>query len=371
MPIDRPQPLPVPMRAPMPAAIYLITFALPLLACGSSASTPSSGPKANRRVESVVSQPRLAAASSDPASARNAPPARRMPLKQAAPAQVRVGEGNVLDRLKRLRTRNRALVPPSPSLALSYRRWVAQVLAAAHKGAAAPAALEGFALEAFDDGRLWLLSEAPERRWGGGAVLLRVGAARALSIQAPHTYFDAGSLPIGYALFERTSARAFMINTVHRAAGVPDDKLEAVIRAGKAPADVAHIESSLFTEAHRALLAGEPRLLTVQIHGYSDERLPGIDAVLSASRSKLTGLDGLADRLSETLAMKFAAYPRDTKDLGGTRNRQAIDCRVHGRPFLHMELSVAVRTRARHDPALIDALAEQITLATGGRDRAR
>ena len=268
--------------------------------------------------------------------------------------------------LRGLRSRNRPLVSPSVEQLTRYRSWVAEVLSAIKdKRRPRVAPPPGFVLREVGP-RYWLLAEAPEQRRGAGALLLRTGEARAIAVEAPHTFYDAGTLPIALELFQRLTARALLINTVHRAAGVPDEEKVGVIQQGRAPADVAHIERSLFAEAHALLAQDAKDMLVVQLHGYSDERSPGVAAVVSAAHSPFAGASALADNLSASLGgVPVAAYPRDTRDLGGTHNRQAQHSRAASRPFLHIELSAALRRRLRAEPAAAAALAARIAAAHG------
>ena len=91
---------------------------------------------------------------------------------------------------------------------------------------------------------LILLREKADHKRGGGAYVVRKGGSSSLVVQAPHTFFDAGTLPLAWELFQRAKARALFINTAHRyksATPLPD---------GTHPSDVAHATDSQIGRAH-------------------------------------------------------------------------------------------------------------------------
>ena len=203
---------------------------------------------------------------------------------------------------------------------------------------------------------LLAIVEAPDRRRGAGAILLRVGAARPVLVEAPHTFYDGGTLPIAIAAFEGLRARALLINTVHRYASI-GHKAPADEEMGGSDSDVAHAPSSHFLGAHEALLEVDPQLLTVQLHGFKDASAPGVDMVVSASRTKLK-IGPVAEVLRTHLAPAVVrAFPDDIDRLGGTTNAQAAVSRRRGAPFLHVEISRALRDRLEKEASpLVEGL---------------
>ncbi|WP_129349558.1 hypothetical protein [Sorangium cellulosum] len=111
--------------------------------------------------------------------------------------------------------------PPDDAEARSYGAWVAAAARAAQERQAPPAAPAGFALRVLPGRDLWVLFEDGARRRGAVAVVLRVGPAAPLLVEAPHTFFDQGTLPLALAVFEAQRARALLINTSHRYGGRP------------------------------------------------------------------------------------------------------------------------------------------------------
>ncbi len=103
---------------------------------------------------------------------------------------------------------------------------------------------------------------APRR---AAAVVLRVGAAVPLIVEAPHTFFDQGTLPVALAIFEAQRARALIVNTSHRYGGGPNPRdasadddgaeggrpnLGAAVEAG-----AARVTPQMVTRARKALVA--------------------------------------------------------------------------------------------------------------------
>lgn len=225
----------------------------------------------------------------------------------------------------------------------------------------AAAAALGFSI---DDVPEWpgtvLLRELPAGRRGGGAYVLRLASASTLIVQAPHTFFDEGTLPLGCELFARANAAAFFIETAHRykSAEVDED--------GDHPADVAHASDSLFQAATEGLLRAMRNVTLVQVHGFAS-RESGAEIVLSAGTKRPTG--DLLSRVQRALATlglgRIARYPDESTELGATTNVQGALVRARGGRFLHAELSSGVRAnllanaelRARFFEALARSLA--------------
>ncbi|XXX72256.1 hypothetical protein WMF30_31870 [Sorangium sp. So ce134] len=111
--------------------------------------------------------------------------------------------------------------PPDGAEEVAYVAWIAAAGVAAQNRQPPPAAPPGFALRAVPGRDLWVLSEDGSRRRGAAAVVLRTGAAAPLIVEAPHTFFDQGTLPIALAIFEAQQARALIVNTSHRYGGHP------------------------------------------------------------------------------------------------------------------------------------------------------
>ncbi|KYF92004.1 hypothetical protein BE20_13090 [Sorangium cellulosum] len=329
------------------------------------------------------------------------------------------GEREAVDeQIAPLRKGGRHLIaePPNDAEEAAYIMWIAAAGVAAQSRQPPPAPPPGFALRAVPGRDLWVLSEDDSRRRGAAAVVLRTGAAAPLIVEAPHTFFDQGTLPIALAIFEAQRARALIVNTSHRYGGGPkpsnavgDDEGEGtggasadeaaaetqatgdgartagsgragsgvtgagggdgvqgagggargdIVAARGRPAatlafaDVAHAERSFFLSAHRALLQSFPGVPTVQLHGFQDSSAPDAAAIASA-----VGHGANLERLLAPLRAvvsdgKVLAYPADIKKLGGATNVQARWSRQMGAPFYHLELSRALRDKLLTDEDL-------------------
>ncbi|WP_104983017.1 hypothetical protein [Sorangium cellulosum] len=346
-------------------------------------------------------------------------------------AAAETGEQEALDeQITPLRRDGRRLVaePPDDAEEAAYGAWVTAAARAALGRQPPPAAPAGFALRVVPGRELWVLSEDGPHRRGAAAVVLRAGAAAPLIVEAPHTFFDRGTLPIALAVFEAQRARALIINTSHRYGGGPrpsdagpddegaesgsgsadeegaggaahgaggaggaggaahgagggderdggrggarEDKLAARARtaAALAFADVAHAERSFFLSAHRALLQSFPGAPTVQLHGFQDSSAPDADAVVSA-----VGPGAELDRLLGPLRAaisdgKVLAYPAEIKKLGGSTNVQARWSRQMGAPFYHVELSRTLRDKLVEDAELRRRFAGALAGIAAGKE---
>ncbi|WP_438013697.1 hypothetical protein WMF18_22480 [Sorangium sp. So ce315] len=324
-------------------------------------------------------------------------------------AQPDNGEQEALgEQIAPLRKGGRHLIaePPDDAEDAAYVAWVTAAGLAAQNQQPPPTPPPGFALRAVPGRDLWVLSEEAkdkERRRGAAAVVLRTGAAASLIVEAPHTFFDRGTLPIALAVFEAQRARALVVNTSHRYGGRPkpgdavgeDEGAEegggeggegaggeaadrettggggpgaggrghggsggargesraarARLAASLAFADVAHAERSFFLSAHRALLQRFPGIPAVQLHGFQDGSAPDAAAIASA-----VGPGADLERLLAPLRAvvsdgKVLAYPADIDKLGGATNVQARWSRQMGAPFYHVELSRTLRDKLIKD----------------------
>ncbi|XXY51034.1 hypothetical protein WME91_07805 [Sorangium sp. So ce269] len=134
------------------------------------------------------------------------------------------GEQGALDeQIAPLRKGGRHLIaePPDDAEDVTYVAWVAAAGLAAQSRQPPPAAPPGFALRPVPGRDLWVLSDDGPRRRGVAVVVLRAGPAAPLVVEAPHTFFDRGTLPIALAIFEAQRARALIVNTSHRYGGLP------------------------------------------------------------------------------------------------------------------------------------------------------
>jgi hypothetical protein len=182
-------------------------------------------------------------------------------------------------------------------------------------------------------GELWIVREPAGRRGGDGLYALRPGGFP-VCVQAPHTFFDEGTGDVAVALFRTLGASCLSVNTVHRR-----------------EVDVAHAEASVFLAATEGLVAGA-RWPIVQVHGFGKN--PAVPAGVVAVVSEGTRTPRLALRLQALLSRdhgRVLLFPRDTRALGATTNREGHCARAAGVGFLHLEMSMAWRRTLRTEVA--------------------
>lgn len=206
-----------------------------------------------------------------------------------------------------------------------------------------------------------LLTELPTAKRGGGAYLFARTGKSTTVVQAPHTFFDEGTLPLACELFSRSHAAALFIDTAHRF------KAAEIDENGAFPADVAHATDSLFQAATEGVLEAFGPLTVIQLHGFGP-RESGAAVVLSAGTSMLTS--PLPSRARELLTPivpgLVARYPDESRELGATTNVQGEVVRRAGGRFLHVEMSAPFRQALLADDQLraryLDTLASCLQL---------
>jgi len=261
----------------------------------------------------------------------------------------------LLDTIEDLRRRGKAeYQAPSPEERQAYGAWVGAIAGAAWTDRL-PSELPpaGFSGRLGAGGTLWLLQELPRRKRGAGVVIVRPSRGAPLLVEAPHTFFDEGTLEIALATFHGIRARALLVNTMHRYATVRQGVRTSPDVPQDAASDVAHDPNTFFGAAHEALLAVKP-LTTLQIHGFADDTAPGVMVVVSAART-IGDAPAVARALRDALGDDVVrVYPEEIDVLGGTSNVLAKVSRELGLPFLHLELSRSLRDTLRHDPAAME-----------------
>jgi hypothetical protein len=183
-----------------------------------------------------------------------------------------------------------------------------------------------------------LLRELESKRRGGGAYLVRLGAPSRVIVQAAHTLFDEGTLPLGCELFERAGALALCIETAHRYKAAEMDE------AGNYPADVAHARDSLFQAVTEGLLRAAANATVVQLHGFGPRESQAAVVLSSGVSQREAALPTRAQRLlTGVVHTGVERFPDETSELGGTTNVQGELVRAAGGSFLHVELAAPLR----------------------------
>ena len=196
------------------------------------------------------------------------------------------------------------------------------------------------------DGTLLVLRECPEARRGRGFYLLRRGGPGGLVWQAPHSFRDEGTGTLVLQLMLEGRALAATWNTV------PRDLL------GAGESDLAHAEQSYLTAFSRAVLGVRSQTRVVQLHGFAKSKRSSpagaaADLILSSGeRQPGPQLSSLGACLQQVLPLPVRLYPSQVRELGGTSNRIGQLLRAGGsQGFVHMEMSPAMRSLLKTDPA--------------------
>ena len=250
-------------------------------------------------------------------------------------------------------TRPNSYVAPTDDERRATRAAVSALLRDQAAGDVAAFGFEVVPLEGWPDAVL--LREVADKRRGGGAYVVRKGSASSLIVEAPHTFYDEGTLPLACEMFQRTRARALFINTVHRY------KTSPAGADGKHPSDMAHAAASAFQAATEAAVEVVPHVAVLQLHGFADRKL-GARAVVSTGEKRAGGalVARTARALEAVVGPRILRYPDDTNELGATTNVQGAIVRRAGGTFLHIEMDDVLRRDLLRDAALrgraLDAL---------------
>jgi hypothetical protein len=190
-----------------------------------------------------------------------------------------------------------------------------------------------------------------------GLFAIRLGPARNLLIQAPHSFFDVGTGELASALFVETGARALFLNSAHRFGGAGEDAEQFQEPDAPTAPDVAHRPFSAFQSATFGFLEASQLPFVIQIHGYRSRE--GEAAVIS-SGSALQPDDLLEPILDSLRGYESGAITGEQlPELAGRQNVQGQIC-ANRASFAHIELSRETRRmlvssqEERHD--LVEAI---------------
>lgn len=319
----------------LPALLALIWLLSACARTGCGSDTPRVDPRARNTAKGPVALP---------------------PPTEAPPDTIIAAkEGHVLDKMKARRDAAAVrYVPPTSAELEAFGAWFRSVVAAAEADTLGVSqAPLGFELDT-SGAPLWLAGERTSHKRGAGAFVVRTGPALNWVVQAPHTFFDVGTLEIAVTCFEVLNARALLINTVRRSNSSKDDlqheERAEFARSGEADSDLAHAPRSFFSTAHSTFVQAATSYSALQIHGFRDELLPQVSVVVSAAGTNASA-GALARHLQAVLGPEAVRlYPSQVKKLGGTRNAQAQLSKASGSAFIHLELSRTLRNRLKADP---------------------
>lgn len=161
-------------------------------------------------------------------------------------------------------------------------------------------------------------------------------------VEAPHPVFDADSDDIACKVWSKSpKGTVLAVAGSHRTN--PD---------GTDPRDVAHNTNSMW---HRVTTAiAQPGLPEFQLHGFGDDSMPGVGAVVSSGSSPLSaGVIRTEAFIAAAGITTARQWDGSATKLIGMSNIQGDAAAVRGNPFLHIELSKSVRDS--HD-AFVDAV---------------
>jgi hypothetical protein len=184
---------------------------------------------------------------------------------------------------------------------------------------------------------LAVLDPRGERAWG--LYLVDRSAPVTLAVEVPHPANDLHTERVGLALFRRVPGAVLAVAGTHRRA-----------------CDAAYRTDSLFHAVAVDLAARG--IAQVQVHGFRDASLPGVEVVISAGAGPPSEpVRRAADRLAAGGFAVRRGWEHEDGKLQGRRNEQGLDAARRGTVFLHVELNRTVRDDPERHAALVVALA--------------
>jgi hypothetical protein len=189
-----------------------------------------------------------------------------------------------------------------------------------------------------------------------GLFVFRLGPAREILLQAPHSFYDLGSGDIQSRLFDALPVRAAFFNSAHRYGG-PGLKKED--RLTPSP-DLAHRPHTLFQAATLGLSEALNDLVVIQVHGFRSRQ--GESVVLTAGSALQPA------RLERSLHHRLQSIfsPIGPVVTGAARPELAATGNLQGQilssqsAFLHVELSKTARENLLSDPSLMAAFGQSL-----------
>nr|WP_240942050.1 hypothetical protein [Planosporangium thailandense] len=203
--------------------------------------------------------------------------------------------------------------------------------------------------------RYTMYAGRPDDGRAAGVVLVDPSVPVRLAVEVPHPNSDLRTERIGVHLFRLAPGAILVVAGAHR-------------RAGNGAADAAHNDRSLFHAL--AAEAANRRLPQIQLHGFADASLPGLDAVVSTGTRTATPA---AVRVATTLREAGLATCEPWRDsrgrLEGIGNVQASTAVRLGTTFVHLELSWRVRRDAHLRAVAVRAVAAALCRVSPGTGR--
>jgi hypothetical protein len=179
--------------------------------------------------------------------------------------------------------------------------------------------------------RYVVAASTPGAERGWGLYAFPIGQPIRVLAEVPHPNYDMRTERVGLNLLAGIPGAALCEAGAHR-------------RAAHSLADVAHQTSSLF-HAVVSSMSARLRIPQVQLHGFDDES-HGVDddVVLSPGSSPVSAsLLAVAASLRDGGRRVCRAWADHCTDLEGRTNVQSQAAATAGTPFLHVEMSDAIR----------------------------
>lgn len=179
-----------------------------------------------------------------------------------------------------------------------------------------------------------------DRAWG--AVIVDRSRPVRLVIEIPHPKDDINTPLIGLSLFRKVPGSALVVAGSTRNAGTD--------------ADAAHYTDTMFQAyaGHLAVETGKE----VQVHGFADASLPGVDAIPSPGPTTASTLQSATVKALSNAGLSVCDGSSSTcGNLRGTTNVQGAAAKARGSKFLHIETSRTVRESAANRATIVAAVA--------------
>ncbi len=265
-------------------------------------------------------------------------------------------------------------VVPAPSTLDAFEQMTRAAAQARYRDAAALADAVGYAVCRGEGAEADLVYLHPlDSSTGAAHVVVREGTAPGVIFEAPHPFYDTGTISQSVALFRDLPGRALIASATHRCANSAASGCDGTTGACGTTgpyreSDVAHATDSVFHRAHVALSEAYPGDLAISVHGMggdgaslsngtTDAVAPDTPLARIAAAFLSAGITGVTSCSSGTGAPTEARLCGTTNVQGRHLNGTADACTTSApsatERFVHIEQSRAVRDDV---PRVVSAL---------------
>jgi len=195
----------------------------------------------------------------------------------------------------------------------------------------------------------YVLREKSSRVRGYGIFIFNPVQSSNVIVEVPHPGTDVQTGTVGIRIYSDSRPRAFLMAGARRDAG--------------AQADVARNVKSFFEAVHETLVSSKS--IVVQVHGFSQSNRVGYPEVVISTGSAIVSSWAQALRNAfVSVGFEVGIYDGSSwDDLAGTTNVQGKYVNLIGASFLHVELSLKLRTE--NQPLTVDALTSFVSGTLG------